>query len=446
MIQSGRLISKYTFAMTYPTQRRFAVLATACALTLSAATRPALAQPAGDFFFHDGDRAVILGDSITQQHQYSTLIESYVLSRFPNWKITFRNSGWGGDTMGLRQRGGLDNGFTRDIAPLKPTAVTIDFGMNDVRALDAGYEPYLTNTRTLADKFAGIGTRVAFVTSSPEEKYEAEQPAGSAYNLMLRKYSQGLQGVAQEKKVLFIDQLNPMISVIEAGRKAGVLTPDGKVRLINDNVHPGWAGHLIMATAILKGLGASSLVSSVEINAGSGEVKTEKAKVSEVKTGDTLSFVRQDDAMPWPMPGEVALAMKIPGFTPHDDLSRYLLKVTNLAAAKYKVSLDGKELGTFTKDELATGVNLSYQAGAIMPETTGLLKDILAKNQTYFHLWRDLQLFSLPGVMSWIPLDAIEPARQAEIKKQEAQLADMDAKLNQPRTPKPHTWTLTPAN
>ncbi len=428
--------------MTNLTRRRFAALAAACALTLPIATRPAAAQPAGGFFFHDGDRAMILGDSITEQHQYSTLIESYVLSRFPNWKIIFRNAGWSGDTMGLRQRGGLDNGFTRDLAPLKPTAVTIDFGMNDARAGDGGYDGYVANTRTLVDKFNALGTRVALVTSSSEEKYEAGQPAGSGYNLMLRKYSEGLKGVAAEKNVLFVDQLNPMIATIESGKQAEVLTADGKVRLIPDAVHPNWAGHLVMAAHILKGLNAPSLVSSVEIDTARGAVKAEKAKISDVKTGDTLSFVRQDEDMPWPIPGEAAVALGIPGFTPLNDLSRYMLKVTNLPAANYKVSLDDKELGTFTKEQLAEGVNLSMQAAAAMPETAKLFKDIAAKNQGYRRRWREIQLATAP---SWIPADTVEAARQKELARLDAQLADLDAKLNEPRVPGPHIWTVKPA-
>ena len=217
-------------------------------------------QPAAEgFFFRDGDRAMILGDSITEQRQYSALVESFVLSRFPEWKISFRNTGWSGDTMGLRTRKGLDAGFDRDIKPLQPTAVTIDFGMNDARAGEAGLQPYVESAKLLAGKFAALGTRMAFITSSPEERFQGGQPAGSGYNLMLRKYSDALQAVAKEKGLIFVDQLAPMIEVIESGRKAGILSPtEPGPRLVPDGVHPNWDGHLVMATDILKGLSAPS--------------------------------------------------------------------------------------------------------------------------------------------------------------------------------------------
>src|SRR5690349_15573295 len=73
---------------------------------------------AGEFQIHDGDRVVFLGDSITEQRLYTTYIEAYALTRYPAWKLSFRNVGWGGDTAWLRQRAHPDEGklFAADAA------------------------------------------------------------------------------------------------------------------------------------------------------------------------------------------------------------------------------------------------------------------------------------------------------------------------------------------
>src|ERR1051326_2507223 len=113
---------------------------------------------ARDFLIKDGDRVVFLGDSITEQRLYTTYIEAYALTRHPNWKLSFRNVGWGGDTSWLRQRSHPDEnklfsadeatqqkmvetavraGLERDVLPLKPTFVTVKFGMND-----HSYQPF----------------------------------------------------------------------------------------------------------------------------------------------------------------------------------------------------------------------------------------------------------------------------------------------------------------
>ncbi len=68
------------------------------AVVLTALTAVARLCAAAEFPIHDGERVVFLGDSITDQRLYTTAIEAYALTRFPQWKLTFRNIGWGGDT------------------------------------------------------------------------------------------------------------------------------------------------------------------------------------------------------------------------------------------------------------------------------------------------------------------------------------------------------------
>jgi len=83
-------------------------LSLAVTLTLSSLAGARAEEP---FFFHNGDDPIVfLGDSITEQHMYTTYLEAYVLTRFPDWHARFRNVGWGGDTAWLAQRGGLDSG------------------------------------------------------------------------------------------------------------------------------------------------------------------------------------------------------------------------------------------------------------------------------------------------------------------------------------------------
>src|SRR5262249_30178938 len=74
-----------------------------------------------EFFFKPGDRIVFLGDSITAQYQYSTYIELYLTTRFPEWKLTFLNAGISGDTA----NGGAGR-FQKTVLDDKPTAVTIN--------------------------------------------------------------------------------------------------------------------------------------------------------------------------------------------------------------------------------------------------------------------------------------------------------------------------------
>ena len=78
------------------------------------------AEPAKDYFFQPKDRIVFLGDSITEQYQYSNAIELYLTTRFPGADFFFLNAGIGGDTA----NGGAGR-FKSHVLDEKPTKVTI---------------------------------------------------------------------------------------------------------------------------------------------------------------------------------------------------------------------------------------------------------------------------------------------------------------------------------
>lgn len=143
---------------------------------------------AADFFFHDGDRIVMMGDSITEQHLYSNYVEMWVTTRFPKWNLTFRNVGIGGD----RSTGGNAR-FKRDTMSFQPTAMTVDFGMNDgsYKPFDEpGFTAYVGGLQGIADQAKAAGVRVAWCTPQPLDGDEAGPTALTGYNLTLEKYSE----------------------------------------------------------------------------------------------------------------------------------------------------------------------------------------------------------------------------------------------------------------
>ena len=117
------------------------------------------ARAADDFFFKANDRVLFLGDSITEQYQYSTDIELYLTTRFPTWNLTFLNAGIGGD----RAQGGK-NRFKDHVLAEKPTAITINFGMNDAgygKFNPAANKVYVEKTAAMLDAAKKAGARVA---------------------------------------------------------------------------------------------------------------------------------------------------------------------------------------------------------------------------------------------------------------------------------------------
>jgi hypothetical protein len=404
------------------------------------------------FFFHDGDRVVFLGDSITEQKLYTTYIEAYTLTRFPSEKFTFRNVGWGGDTAWLRQRAHPDEGklfaakeveqkkmvensvgagLARDVLPLKPTAVTVDFGMND-----HSYQPfredifraYVRSQSEIVKVLASHGTRVALLTPQPIEERRPD-PDKDQRNQSLRRFSDGLKAVCAADHALFVDQFDPYMAIMMKQR-----SKDPKAFIGGgDAVHPGPAGHTLMAWAILKGLKAPALVSRVELlvtDAGAGEVKaTENCHVSTLKCdGGALSFDRLDEALPMPIDRRAEPALKLAPVL--RDLDRYMLKVTGLTADRYQLKIDGEPAGTVSKAALARGHNLATCPGPINRQVQKVLELVFAKNDLYFQRWRNVQLAG---------------GHEAQLRDLDAKIRDFESKIESARVPKSHYFELMPA-
>src|ERR1700761_8536671 len=83
------------------------------------------------FALADGDRVVFYGDSITAQRLYTRLVEAMVVSRYPTLRVKFYNAGVSGDTVQGGKGGAASVRVPRDVAPFRPTMVTIMLGMND---------------------------------------------------------------------------------------------------------------------------------------------------------------------------------------------------------------------------------------------------------------------------------------------------------------------------
>ena len=406
--------------------KTLALLALLTALPCPAAT--------AEFAIHDGDRVVLLGDSITEQRLYTTAIEAYTLARFPQWKLSFRNIGWGGDTA----QGGLDRA-PRDMLPLKPTFVTIDFGMNDhgYRAYDEGiYKNYIAKQTGLVALLKSNGARVALVTPQPIEDKRPD-PDKDVRNESLHKMSDGLREVATKENVLFADQFDPYMTVMLKARQTDPATIIGG----GDAVHPGPVGHTIMAWAILKSLGAPAAVSSAELNGTTGKVVAAAGcKITDPKvTAGVLTFIRKDAALPLPVnPQAETVTQLIPLLA---DLSRYELKVTNLTAPKYQLLIDDKPAATLTAQELAQGCNLTLTAGPITEQARQLWALVVEKNNIFFNRWRSVQLYGPPD---WAKSPAFETAREKELSRLDEQIAQLETKINAARQPQPHTFVLKP--
>ncbi|MDR2848967.1 MAG: SGNH/GDSL hydrolase family protein [Verrucomicrobiota bacterium] len=410
--------------------------------------------PEKAFFFQDKDSVVFLGDSITEQKLYDVYLEAYTLTRFPDKTFHFRNVGWGGDTSWLRKRfntdekalfaatgGVLDDlvtravaaGLARDVLPHKPTAVTVKFGMND-HAYQA-FRPdicraYVRSQTEIVNVLKANGARVALLTPQPiEDKKHTDAHDQNVKNQSLRQFSDALKGVADATGAVYVDQFAPYMSLMLKARAAN---PEAHIGG-GDAVHPGPAGHTLMAWAILKQLNAPALVSCAKLDVSrrlrGKVVAAANCAVSSVKVKDGIvTFDRLDAALPMPIDARATAALALAPIT--DELNQYCLAVAGLKADRYDLAIDGQKLATFTKAELADGVNLATLPTPNAAQSAQVLKLVFEKDGVYSERWRNVQLAGGPA------------EKLAELDKK---IADIEAQTALARQPKLNHFELKPA-
>ncbi len=401
---------------------------------------------AADFFFKDGDVVVMIGDSITEQHLYSNYVEMWTVTRFPKWKLTFRNVGIGGDrSVGGNQR------FARDVLLHKPTAMTVDFGMNDgsYRAFgEDTFRPYMDGLQGMANQAKAAQIRTAWVTPQPLDSGDQGATALTGYNQTLEKFSEGVKVIADKNEGLFVDQFHPYLAALDRARAKG---PKYDRITGGDAVHPGPPGQALMAASILKGLNFPSLVSSAEIDvAGKTVVTVIGCKVDNVVAkGGGVSFSRLDDALPF-FPADAAGIL--PSAPILEELNDYRLKVAGLGRGVYEVRIGGKKVAEFSHDQLASGVNLAaavLKEGPIADQVNAVKAAVEAKNR--FHhdrIFRGIVLSNV-SIPDWLGIEItpqeIEARKQAAVKDRLAKLPELDAAVAKALEMKANVFDIVPA-
>lgn len=367
-----------------------------------------------EFFFKPGDRIVFLGDSITAQYQYSTYMELYLTTRFPGGNFTFLNAGIGGDTA----NGGAGR-FQKQVLDEKPTAITINFGMNDggYGAFNpAGNKVYVEKTSAMLEAAKKANARVGLV--SPNAIDHRFGGGGMKYLETQKEFYAPLKGIAEKYGMPFVDQYAVTRAALE---KMQAEDPKGmKAKPFPDAVHTNGQGGLLMAHTILTGLHAPGTISTVSIGLeGLVAISTGKGcKLTDVlATNGGVTFTRTDESLP--MPIQKDWLPILPYVSELKDLNYYGLQVRGLTAGDYTVSIDGIEVGKFSSKELHVGVNLgNVTVGPIWEQSNKVFQGINSKNGIVSGRFYDVVMFQFPN-KDWLK-DLAETAterRAAELKK-----------------------------
>lgn len=315
----------------------------------------AMAGPAN---VRSGDRLAIVGDSITEQKQYSRFIESYLLMCRPEMNVRVRQYGWSGETAPL-----FLARMDADCLVDKPTLVTTCYGMNDhgyrefEPAIGERYEQAMTE---MVARFEAAGARVlvgspGIVTKIPS--WTTNTTPVPVMNAGLGELTAIARRLGQTRAAGFAD----VRAAMEAVRDAGVPKYGEALEVAGaDGIHPGGAGHMAMAYAFLRELIPSGDLARFTLELESGTASTTDGhKLIDIGEGQ---FTFESARYPFCPPrseNPTQSAWLATEFLPfHEELNRFMLVVRGAESERLEVTW-GTESLQFTRDELEAGINLA---------------------------------------------------------------------------------------
>jgi lysophospholipase L1-like esterase len=325
-----------------------------------------------------GQRVAIVGDSITEQKQYSKFIELYLTACLPELDLQCIQLGWGGETApGFAAR------MNNDLLPWKPDVVTTCYGMND-----GGYGAYREDIGkryflAMADIVARLKkTGATVVVGGPgvvDSKYfKGDQ---KVYNDNLKHLNEQAKKVADTEGFPHADVFGAMMAAMEKAKPVLGEAYDvgGK-----DGVHPGPNGHLVMAYAFLKGLGLDGQLATITLDMKGAAAASEGHKVLSSEAGKVeLESAKYPFCFAGDEKSSGGTRSMLPYVPFNDDLNRFTLVVKNLGAAKAKVTW-GAASKSFSKEDLEKGINLAAEfAETPFGDAFRKIEGMIATKQSY---------------------------------------------------------------
>ncbi|QHS58213.1 SGNH/GDSL hydrolase family protein [Chitinophaga agri] len=325
--------------------------------------------------FRQHDRVIFVGNSITEAGAYVSYIYLYYMTHFPNRKLVIMNGGIGGD-----KAADIYRRLDYDILAKKPGVLVLTFGMNDT-----GYFEFNGDDaeKTAKERIAASrrsyeqieqrllklpGVQTILMSSPPYD--ETAKIKGNYFkgkHKAMEEIVAFQEAAAKQHNWPFVDLFRPMTDLNNhLQQKDTAFTMIGP-----DRIHPGNAGHLVMASLFLKSQGLSGQpVADVRIDAGSGKLqRATNCKITGLSAvAGKVTFNYLAGSLPFPIDtvarvwgNEQKQADALSWIPFMEEFNREMVTVAGLPAGEYNLLIDGHRIGKWSAAALAAGVNLATQ-------------------------------------------------------------------------------------
>jgi lysophospholipase L1-like esterase len=212
---------------------------------------------------------LFLGNSITYAGMYVTDIEACYRISHPRYSVSFLNLGLPSETVsqlseeghagGRFPRPALQERLHRILTSIRPNLVFVSYGMNDGIYLpfnETRFQQYKAGMVWLHDTLVANGARVIILTPPV---YDEQRGSAAGYAAVLDRYSQWLLQQQKQQHWELVDIHFPMQQYLAAHRAVDKQFGLDGFALASDGVHPGEAGHWMMAQQVLRHIGEKTI-------------------------------------------------------------------------------------------------------------------------------------------------------------------------------------------
>ena len=421
-------------------------------------------RPEGKFQLVDGERIVLLGDTLIERAQRDEYLETWLTVMNPNKSIQVRNLGWSGDTVFGDARAGFgtaEDGFKQlrqQVFDFRPTLILIAYGgatpgrpsADELPRFAAGYETLL---QTLSDTQAEL----VLASPIPHEEMPPPFPDPSASNQLRAQYRNAIQEIAKSHSLQYVDLWEPYLKA----------RPNSQVHLTDNGIHLTPRGYWHLGRMIAEHFQLPAGTWSVDLTADGKLTRATGAAVTDLKAAadGTLSLTVRDEHLPLPPAtgsrwdqvginatraqslrkvietaatspsGSEKTATAAPIRLDSERMPR-LIKVTGLPAGEYQLKADDRVVANGSHTQFAAGIAL--EQGPDFDQVEQLRQVIAHKNELFFHRWRPQNETYLFGFRKH------EQGQNArEIPMFDPLILDLEKQIAELRQPKPHRYTLS---
>ncbi len=236
------------------------------------AQRPS--PPVAKFELRDGDRIVLLGNTLIERDQSHGFLETTLTERFHRHlqRLIFRNLGWSGDTVWGDARGIFDKppagyqNLMASVAAAAPTVILVGYGTNESFAGQPGVARFEEGLNRLLDDLDKTHARIVLLSPLREEDLGRPLPDPKEQNRRLRLYRDAIEKIAARRGYPFVDLFERLIPKAKPKEKP----------LTDDEMHLTERGYFHFAEVIESALLGSPTAWKLSVDFAAGRAKLER--------------------------------------------------------------------------------------------------------------------------------------------------------------------------